>query len=302
MVKSEFQSRSRREGAQAQEMAAQVLTGAGFDVVARNQRRVDCGITINVVANDAVGGEWLFDVSGAFTSQAAGLIRPDTMWKTLGRANVLHQLGASDRLVFLTTNLPQRGSVGDRALRHAAPTFFDAIELLPKEGKERLRQYALGRAQLPLPGFRSADQIFSGVSLSATHGARLAVPVSSLGPIPGVKANVVGLPHHIKVFLPSLDHEDQPIDAAIRRAAVARVKSVLSEATGGCTTQAGQGSWLHPVTGIMDEAVSIIESYSDSPVDPSLLGAMISTILDDMAQHTAAVVMNDVMYHFTADD
>jgi hypothetical protein len=29
---------------------------------------------------------------------------------------------------------------------------------------------------------------------------------------------------------------------------------------------------------------------------------MISTILDDMAQHTAAVVMNDVMYHFTADD
>jgi hypothetical protein len=282
-------------------MAAQVLTGAGFKITGTNRPQSECGIVINLVATDRVGDEWLFDVSGAFTSSLAGLIRTDTMWKTLGRANVLHQLGLSERLVFLTTNLPLRGSVGDRALRLAAATFFDAVEVLPKEGKERLRRYAEGGVQRPLPGFRTAEQIFSGVSLEKTYGATLAVPVASLGPIPGVKATAVGLPHHIKIFLPSLDRNDQLIEPSVRKAAVVKVKSVLSDATGGCTTHDGKGSWLHPVTGIMDEAVSVIESYSDSPVDPVLLGSMISTILGDLEQHTAAVVMNDVMYHFTAD-
>lgn len=302
MAEERFQARSTDEGAQAQKMAGQVLSGAGFKIEARNKRLTDCGLTINFVGVDKRGDDWLFDVSGAFTSSVAGLIRTDTMWKTLGRANVLHQLGLSERLIFLTTNLPARGSVGDNALRLASATFFDAIEMLPNEGKQRLRRYAEGGKQLPLPGFRTVEQIFSGVSLPTTFGAALAVPVDNLGPIPGIKTNVVGLPHRLKVFLPSLDRDEKPIDSLVRQAAVLKVKSALSDATGGCTTHDGKGSWMHPVTGIMDEDVSMVESYSDAPFDPAVIVATISTIIEDLAQHTAAVVMNGVMYHFTVDE
>ena len=92
---------------------------------------------VNFIAVDDAGKEWYFDVSGAFTSKRAGLIRTDTMWKTLGRANVLHQAGI-ERLVLLTTNLPKADSSGHCALTAASQTFFDAIEMLTSEGKARL--------------------------------------------------------------------------------------------------------------------------------------------------------------------
>lgn len=302
MTGAVFQSRSKEEGEQAQQMATQVLKGAGFGVVARNKKVGECGITMNVVATDKAGSEWLFDVSGAFTSPVAGLIRTDTMWKTLGRANVLHQLGMSDRLVFLTTNLPSKGSVGDGALRIASSTFFDAVEMLPKEGKERLRRYAEGGNQRPLPGFHSAAEIFRDVALPATHGASLALPIESIGPIPGLKLKSLGMPHHIKVVLPSITHDERPIPPSVRDSAVENVKAALSDAAGGCTTHDGKGSWYHPVTGVQDEDVSVIESYSQAPFDPDVIGRMVQTILTTLEQHTAAVVMNDVMYHYSADE
>lgn len=282
-------------------MAAQVVTGAGFSIVGRNQK-LGCGITMNLVATDKQGAEWLFDVSGAFTSRTAGLIRTDTMWKVLGRANVLHQLGATDRLVLLTTNLPKRGSVGDRALRTASCTFFDAVEMLPDESKARLRAYAQGDRQLPLPGLRSAEEIYRPVSLDATHGAKLAVPTASLGPIPGLRGKSVPLPHHIKVVLPSMTKDDKPIPGPVRLTAVRDIKAALGEAAGGCTTLDGKGSWVHPITGVQDEDVSLVESYSERPFDPAVVGAMVTTILTNLDQHTAAVVLNDVMYHYSADD
>jgi len=106
-----------------------VLKGCGFKDLRANERRADLGVTINLIGLDDRGKEWCFDVSGAFTSKRAGLIRTDTMWKTLGRANVLHQAGI-DRLVLLTANLPKARSAGHFALTAAAPTFFDAIEML----------------------------------------------------------------------------------------------------------------------------------------------------------------------------
>lgn len=300
MTDVNFQARSKKEGAQAQVMAAQVITGAGFSITARN-KKLACGITMNLVATDRQGDEWLFDVSGAFTSRTAGLIRTDTMWKVLGRANVLYHLGINNRLVLLTTNLPKRGSVGDGALRSASPSFFDAVEMLPEHSKARLRAYAQGGHQLPLPGLRSADEIYGGVALPAAHGAALALPVSSIGPIPGLKAKAVGLRHHIKVVLPSLTKDDNPIPGQVRQTAVRDIKAALSEAAGGCTTHDGKGSWVHPITGVQDEDVSVIESYSQVPFNPDIVGAMVRTILTHLDQHTAAVILNDVMYHYSAD-
>jgi len=302
VIATPFQARSGEEGAQAQQMAIKVLRGAGFNIVARNKKVSECGITMNVVAQDKGGEDWLFDVSGAFTSQTAGLIRTDTMWKTLGRANVLHQLKMSSRLIFLTTNLPSRGSVGYKALRIASATFFDAIEMLPKEGKERLQRYAEGGRQRPFPGFRSAREIFRDVALPVTHGASLAIPLDTIGPIPGLRLRAAGMPFHIKVVLPSVTHDDRPIQSSVRDTAVETVKSALSDAAGGCTTHDGKGSWHHPITGVQDEDVSVIESYSQSPFDPDVIGQMVQTILTTLEQHTAAVVLNDVMYHYSVDE
>jgi hypothetical protein len=142
----DFQSRATREGKAAQKLAEEVLIDAGFTKIEPNQRIRKTGVKVNFMAQDAEGETWFFDVSGAFTSHRGGLLRTDTVWKSLGRANALRgRLPKSAPIVFLTTNLPKRPSEGDTALRAAGPdAFFDAIEMLSDEGRERLERYAKG--------------------------------------------------------------------------------------------------------------------------------------------------------------
>ena len=144
--KEDFQSRATREGKAAQKLAEEVLVDAGFRDIEPNQRIRKTGVTVNFVARDGEGETWFFDVSGAFTSHRGGLLRTDTVWKSLGRANALRgRLSKSAPIVFLTTNLPKRPSEGDTALRAAGPeAFFDAIEMLSDVGRERLERYAKG--------------------------------------------------------------------------------------------------------------------------------------------------------------
>lgn len=115
-MSGDFQARASEEGRQAQDIAERILTGTGFSDLKRNHVLETIGVTVNFTGTDQTGREWYFDVSGAFTSERAGLIRTDTMWKTLGRASVLHSSGL-EPLVFLTTNLPKAGSTGERAMR-----------------------------------------------------------------------------------------------------------------------------------------------------------------------------------------
>jgi site-specific DNA-methyltransferase (adenine-specific) len=151
----DFQSRATREGKAAQNLAIEVLEDAGFEIVEKNKRIAKTGVTINFVAADGEGDTWFFDVSGAFTSHRGGLLRTDTVWKCLGRAHALRGQFADVPLVFLTTNLPRPQSEGDKALRSAGPkAFFDAIEMLSDEGRERLERYAKGGfIGNPQPGY-----------------------------------------------------------------------------------------------------------------------------------------------------
>jgi len=154
----DFQSRATREGKAAQKLAEEVLLDAGFVIDERNPRIPKTGVTVNFIAKDAGGDTWFFDVSGAFTSHRGGLLRSDTVWKCLGRANALRgRIGDQVPIVFLTTHLPKRPSEGDTALRAAGPNaFFDAIEMLSDEGRDRLALYAKGgAANDPQPGFWS---------------------------------------------------------------------------------------------------------------------------------------------------
>jgi site-specific DNA-methyltransferase (adenine-specific) len=138
-----FQARATREGKAAQALAEQMLTEAGFTIVAKNSRVRGTGVTINFIATDADDVEWFFDVSGAFTSTRGGLLRTDTVWKALGRAHALAQAG-KHRIVFLSSHLPRPGSEGDIALRNASDTVFDVIEMRSDQGYERLHKYASG--------------------------------------------------------------------------------------------------------------------------------------------------------------
>ena len=101
-------------------------------------------MVINFIATDADDLEWYFDVSGAFTSTRGGLLRTDTVWKSLGRAQALARAGKSP-IVFLTSHLPNKGSEGDVALRTALEDIvYDAIEMRSPAGYEKLRKYAAG--------------------------------------------------------------------------------------------------------------------------------------------------------------
>ena len=159
----DFQSRATREGKAAQKLARDVLEDAGFEIDETNKRIRRTGVTVNFVAHDAAGDTWYFDVSGAFTSHRGGLLRTDTVWKSLGRAHALRGTGIATPLVFLTTNLPKRPSEGDTALRAAGPgAFFDAIEMLSDEGRARLEDYAAGgyaNGGTPRPGFWTAREL-----------------------------------------------------------------------------------------------------------------------------------------------
>ena len=156
-----FRSRATREGKAAQRLAADLLDEAGFTIAGTNHRVRKTGVTVDFVAVDGEDETWFFDVSGAFTSHRGGLLRTDTVWKSLGRAYALKEKRGDIPLVFLTSHLPRRPSEGDTALRAAGPdAFFDAIEMLSEDGLDRLRKYAGGGCRdVPLPGFWTARDI-----------------------------------------------------------------------------------------------------------------------------------------------
>ncbi len=161
-----FQRRATSEGKKAQSLAADLLERCGFEIVEENPKIPKTGVQFNFKVQDAAGERFFYvDVSGAFTTVRPGLMRTDTLWKTLGRAHVL-KAGANAAtpendplLLVLTSNLPRPGSQGDRALRAVGPwNVFDAIEMYDPAGQKRLQRYAAGESS-PLPGFWSEQDI-----------------------------------------------------------------------------------------------------------------------------------------------
>lgn len=151
----DFQARATREGRQAKDQARLLVEACGFVDIRENVKPRGLGIVLNLVATDQQGDDWAFDVSGAFTSSRAGLLRTDTLWKSLGKAGVLHESDLGMPLVLLTTNAPSLGSAGHKALSvMTGPTrpVFDVCELLNTDDQQRLHGYAVnGRTKVDLP-------------------------------------------------------------------------------------------------------------------------------------------------------
>jgi site-specific DNA-methyltransferase (adenine-specific) len=145
-----FQARATRDGKKAQDLALAVLEAAGFQVSKEGVKLPKYGVQFNFEVVDAEGRPFYVDVSGAFTTARPGLVRTDTLWKTLGRAHVLLSSPDIHQLLILTSNLPHAGSPGDKALRAVGPgSVFDAVEMFDPAGQDRLAAYAQGSPQLP---------------------------------------------------------------------------------------------------------------------------------------------------------
>lgn len=153
-----FQEQATAQGKKAQDLARAALDEAGFQVTREAVKMSKAGIQFNFEVIDETDRRFYVDVSGAFTTARPGLIRTDTLWKTLGRAHVIKSVEPDANLLILTSNLPHKNSPGDRALRSVGPwSVFDAIEMFDPVGLERLAEYAKGSDVLP--GFWSKTDL-----------------------------------------------------------------------------------------------------------------------------------------------
>jgi hypothetical protein len=142
----DFQSRAVREGRAAKEIAGSAIEAAGFTDIRKDQRQPG-GVEVSFTARDRKGRLWFFDVTGSFTSHRAGLRRTDTLWKAVGKAAVLREVG-NTRLVLLTTDAPARHSAGGEALKQVTgpkKPIHAVIEMLKPSGLEDLRLLCEGK-------------------------------------------------------------------------------------------------------------------------------------------------------------
>ncbi len=150
------------DGTSAAMLARAALEAAGFSDVRPNRRLRGLGMAVDFSGSDASGRTWYFDVAGPNSAYRGGMIRSETVWRTLGRAHVLAARGVAP-FVVLTTQLPRSSTEADRALRAPGPGgIFDAVDLLSADGRARLEAYAAGRCGSPLAGFWADADVAPG--------------------------------------------------------------------------------------------------------------------------------------------
>jgi site-specific DNA-methyltransferase (adenine-specific) len=150
------------DGTSATMLARGALEAAGFSDVRPNRRLRGLGMAVDFTGSDASGRTWYFDVAGPNSAYRGGMVRSETVWRTLGRAHVMAARGVAP-FVVLTTQLPRSGTEADRALRAPGPGgIFDAVDLLSADGRARLAAYAAGRGGSPLAGFWADSDVAPG--------------------------------------------------------------------------------------------------------------------------------------------
>ncbi|WP_419945595.1 DNA-methyltransferase [Candidatus Poriferisodalis sp.] len=159
MTADAFGRQAAEAGRKAHDIAGDLLERCGFEIVRSPASVRGSGVKFSFLVADPASREWWIDVAGAFTTVRPGLLRAETLWKTLGRASVLAAAEPEARLLLLTPNLPRHGAEGDRALRTLGPkVVFDVIELFDEAAAVRLASYAAG-AEAPLTGFWNDSEV-----------------------------------------------------------------------------------------------------------------------------------------------
>jgi site-specific DNA-methyltransferase (adenine-specific) len=161
-VADRYRVHAASQGKKAHDLALDVLEQAGF-TVAETGSKVG-GTSFPFLVTDTTDTHrYYVDIAGTFTTVRPGMLRTDTVWKTLGKAHVLAATHPRSRLLVLTSHLPKKGSEGRKALRAVGPAgVFDAIEMFDPEGVERLTRYAKEAADGPGIGFWTQADLESG--------------------------------------------------------------------------------------------------------------------------------------------
>jgi len=134
------------EGLSATTRCLAALESAGFEIVATEKRFPKAAVVVDALVRDQAGEMLYVEIAGTATAQRAGLTRPETVFRTLGRLSALRgHLGAEARLLVLTCAVPEKKSESETALRAAGPSLlFDVIDVTDVDDLERLARYGAG--------------------------------------------------------------------------------------------------------------------------------------------------------------
>jgi len=136
-------------GRKAKDVAALMLTEAGFERVENGKTLKVAGLPVDLRARDRAGRVWIFDVTAGFATSNPGLRRADTLWRSLGKASALSALVDDLRYVLFTIDLPLASTPQARALEAVwgtgeGKTVTDVVRLLADDAVEQLRTHAAG--------------------------------------------------------------------------------------------------------------------------------------------------------------
>jgi site-specific DNA-methyltransferase (adenine-specific) len=142
------------DGRSAGARCLEALDAAGFTIQATEKRVAKTAVAVDAIVRDESDVLWHVEFGGAATAMRAGLSRPETVFRALGRLSALRgRLGPDAPLLLLTTALPASGSEAETALRATGPGLVtDVIDISSAADRARMASYASG-ASWPQPGF-----------------------------------------------------------------------------------------------------------------------------------------------------
>jgi DNA modification methylase len=139
------ETRAIREGRMVDDVAQIMLEDAGFVDIKRDVKVPKTGVEYDIVATDGKGKQWAFDISGAFTTTRSGLRRVDALWRSIGKAAVFASTDKPLPLVFLTTELPVKGSAAFASLQQLTgkgKPIATVLKIGEPQTRERLQELA----------------------------------------------------------------------------------------------------------------------------------------------------------------
>lgn len=127
------------------ERAAAVLAAAGFDQVTWKPR-VASGVEVAGQATDPAGRTVLFELAGGITSSRSGLQRAEVLWRTIGKAAVVHAVVPHVPFVVFAAELPSRAGGGAAldAVTGPGRPVTGVIDVTAADAVERLRACVVG--------------------------------------------------------------------------------------------------------------------------------------------------------------
>ncbi len=138
--------------------AEDLLIASGFRIQKAKPKVRGAGIEFDFLVEDSKGASWYVEVSGAFSSTQprAGLMSPEVVLKTLGKAHIFKEIRTAQdpRLLLLTTHLPHKGPARQQLRAVGFRGYFDALSMCSLKDRERLAHYGTqGAGKSPKPGW-----------------------------------------------------------------------------------------------------------------------------------------------------